>query len=106
MKKFIGIINEGQIEDENLEENQRGWMSTPAAAVDEESETFQMGALIRGQFRKLLEKAKFEGHVNSYHETKNFLESEFIVKARPVVIKALRAHVTKWQAAMEASDKE
>lgn len=41
--------------------------------------TITVGALIRGQVRRELEKAVFYGHLGSFKELKGFLDSDFLL---------------------------
>jgi hypothetical protein len=42
--------------------------------------SLEVGALLRGQVRRYLEKAKFEGELEEWKEIKSFLSSEFLIR--------------------------
>lgn len=85
MKKFIDIINEAQ----DLDENQRSWMSAPEDVKGEDRGQYEIGALHRSQFRGVLERAKIEGKLRDFQEDKGLITSMFTVYAPSVTVRAL-----------------
>lgn len=54
--------------------------------------SFEAGALIRGQIRRELDRAKWEGGLEDYKELKGFLSSEFLLRGpSPSVLRWLKA---------------
>lgn len=49
---------------------------------------FEVGALLRGEVRRFLTKAKFLGKLDDWVEIKSFLTSEFILKNAVSDVKA------------------
>lgn len=64
----------------------------------------RVGMLVRRQFRRELEKAKFLGHDVSWHESRRWIESDFTIRSTPSVLRAISEMITRWNAEIEKQD--
>lgn len=59
------------------------------------------GLLVRRQLRTYLEEAKFLGRIQDFHETKGWLESNFIIKNPDATV---RLSLNNWMKRVNESD--
>jgi hypothetical protein len=60
---------------------------------------YEVGLLLRGEFRRILEKMTWDVPESRYKESKGFLDSTFYVEAPPYTIRQLNLLVERIRAA-------